>query len=105
MKYVSQYEPDYETTIEAREDGGTPRILQAIRCGLAFKIKEAVGCELIESREQAFGRSALEAWSANPSIVLMGSDRGGYFDFARRVSIISFNISAPQAMPSTDCRM
>ena len=50
----------YEETIEAREDGGTPGILQAVRCGLAFKLKETVGSERVEHREQGFGQAALD---------------------------------------------
>ena len=106
VQYVSPHLQDYERLIEAREDGGTPAILQAIRAGLAFKLKETVGCHTIEEREQFFGRAALKAWSAHPSIILMGADREAYFDFARRVSIISFNIRAPAAMPSSSrCQM
>lgn len=50
----------YEESIEAKEDGGTPGILQAVRCGLAFKLKEHIGSQRIEHLEQAFGQAALE---------------------------------------------
>lgn len=95
VAFVSTDGRDYQDVAEAKEDGGTPGILQAIRCGLAFQLKERVGCDTIMAAEQAHGKAALLAWNAHPSIVLMGSDRGGYFDFENRVSIISFNILAP----------
>lgn len=101
MSYVTPDGQDYEEAIEAREDGGTPAILQAIRCGLAFKVKEMVGCSAIEQRERALGKAALEAWSAHPSMLLMGSDRTAYFDHEKRVSIISFNILVPESFPKT----
>lgn len=102
MSYVTPHGQDYEEAIEAREDGGTPPILQAIRCGLAFKVKEMVGCSAIEQREQALGKAALEAWSAHPALLLMGSDRTAYFDYEKRVSIISFNILLPESFPRTE---
>ena len=102
VSYVWPHGHDYEEAIEAREDGGTPPILQAIRCGLAFKVKEMVGCSAIEQREQALGRAALEAWSAHPALLLMGSDRTAYFDYEKRVSIISFNILLPESFPRTE---
>ena len=101
VSYVSTEGQDYEEAIEAREDGGTPGILQAIKCGLAFKVKDYVGCDAIEQREQALGKAAIEAWSEHPSIHLMGSDRTGFFEYDKRVSIISFNISAPESFPKT----
>jgi selenocysteine lyase/cysteine desulfurase len=88
----------YEESIEAKEDAGTPGILQAVRCGLVFKLKERVGCQRIEELEQGLGKVALELWSKCPNIVLMGADRKGYMDHDMRVSIISFNILAPKAM-------
>ena len=96
--YVGPHGHDYDDEIEAREDGGTPGILQAIRCGLAFLVKERVGCDVIEHAEQAHGRAALHAWKDHPSILLMGSDRSSYFEYSKRVSIISFNILAPASM-------
>ena len=99
--YVSTEVQDYEEAIEAREDGGTPGILQAIKCGLAFKVKDYVGCDAIEQREQALGKVAIEAWSEHPSIHLMGSDRTGFFEYDKRVSIISFMISVPESFPKT----
>lgn len=101
VTYVSTEGQDYEDAIEAREDGGTPGILQAIKCGLAFKVKDYVGCDAIEQREQALGKAAIEAWSEHPSIHLMGSDRTGFFEYDKRVSIISFNISVPESFPKT----
>ena len=113
----------YEESIEAKEDGGTPGILQSVRCGLAFKLKEQIGGQRIEHLEQEFGKAALDLvrqslafcmrkqplahiylphtltqWSSNPNIVLMGADRKSYHNHTMRVSIISFNILAPQEL-------
>jgi hypothetical protein len=51
-----------------------------------FQLKQAVGTALIEAREEFFCRRALESWSADPNIEILGNQR------ARRLSIISFVI-------------
>ena len=38
---------------EMKEEGGTPAIVEAVRAGLVFQLKEAVTSELIMKREQA----------------------------------------------------
>ena len=48
---VSQDAVGYSDDIEVMEEAGTPGILQDIRCGLAFRIKdELVGAHRIEVR-------------------------------------------------------
>ena len=74
----------------AREEGGTPAIVESIRAGLVFALKQAVGTDLIQAREERLWRHALERWSANPAIDILGNRD------ARRLSIVSFRISAPQ---------
>ena len=45
-------EHSYFADIEAREDGGTPGFLQAIRTALAIKVKEEMGVENMMHREE-----------------------------------------------------
>ncbi|MFE2910621.1 aminotransferase class V-fold PLP-dependent enzyme [Kitasatospora indigofera] len=70
----------------AREEGGTPAIVESIRAGLVFGLKQAVGTELIRTREEQLWRTALERWERNPAIDILGSHH------ARRLSIVSFRI-------------
>ena len=51
IDYVTRTDRSYSKDIETREDAGTPGILQAIRTGLAFKVKEIVGTDTIERLE------------------------------------------------------
>jgi selenocysteine lyase/cysteine desulfurase len=74
----------------AREEGGTPAIVESIRAGLVFALKQAVGTDLIQSREERHWREALARWSANPAIDILGSRD------APRLSIVSFRVRAPQ---------
>lgn len=51
MDLVNKDHAQYLTNIEHREDSGTPNILGEIKAGLAFRVKEMVGCETIEKLE------------------------------------------------------
>jgi selenocysteine lyase/cysteine desulfurase len=86
VSYVNPSEHRYLDDPEHREEGGTPAIVESIRAGLVFKLKEAVGAEVIREREESFIRRAIERWSRNPDIEILG-DRTH-----ERLSIVSFVI-------------
>jgi selenocysteine lyase/cysteine desulfurase len=86
VRYVSTADHDYHQQIEHREEAGTPAIVESIRAGLVFQLKEAVGPEVIEEREAAFVRRAIAAWEQHPAINVLGSHE------AERLSIVSFVI-------------
>src|SRR5204862_7580495 len=46
----------------AREEGGTPAIVESIRAGLVFALKQAVGTEVIQASEERLWRRALDRW-------------------------------------------
>jgi selenocysteine lyase/cysteine desulfurase len=70
----------------AREEGGTPAIVESIRAGLVFALKQAVGTEVIQANEERLWKRALRRWSANPHIEVLGNPG------ARRLSIVSLRI-------------
>ncbi|MFJ9633941.1 aminotransferase class V-fold PLP-dependent enzyme [Streptomyces sp. NPDC101175] len=70
----------------AREEGGTPAIVESIRAGLVFALKQAVGTDTIQAAEERHWKSALTRWDRDPGIEILGSHH------ARRLSIISFRI-------------
>lgn len=84
VSYVNSQEHRYLDDIEHREEGGTPDILGAIRAGLVFQLKDAVGADLIEDRERRFTRRAIEAWRNDPNLVILGNPD------LWRLSIVSF---------------
>jgi len=61
----------YVDEIEAREDGGTPGFLQAIRVALAILVKEAMGVDMIRAREEELLAIIIEEFKAEPSIMLL----------------------------------
>jgi selenocysteine lyase/cysteine desulfurase len=84
--YVSPDHHSYISDPEHREEGGTPAIIESIRAGLAFRLKETVGVTTIRALEHDFIRRAIESWSRNPNIEILGNPD------AERLSIVSFVI-------------
>src|SRR5664279_5281577 len=90
VAFVSATAHRYLDDPVVRKEGGTPAIIGAIRAGLVFQLKEAVGTELIRAREERFWQRALAAWAAHPNIEILGRCD------ADRLSIISFGIQYRQ---------
>ena len=86
VAFVTAHKHRYLADPVHREEGGTPAIIESIRAGLVFQLKEAVGAETIGAREESFITRAIASWRANPKIRILGNDR------AWRLSIVSFVI-------------
>lgn len=89
VAYVNDDDHRYLDDVTHREEGGTPAIIESIRAGLVFQLKEAVGTDTIRRQEERHLRRAVEAWRAEPSIELLGN-----LD-ADRLSIVSFILRSP----------
>jgi selenocysteine lyase/cysteine desulfurase len=84
--YVNPTEHRYLDDPVHREEGGTPAIVECIRAGLVFQLKEAVGVEVIRAHEDRFLGRAVAAWQQEPNIEILGNVD------AERLSIVSFVI-------------
>jgi selenocysteine lyase/cysteine desulfurase len=84
VAYVNTTDHDYLLDIEHREEGGTPDIIGAIRAGLVFQLKDAMGTERIRELEEHWVRRAIDAWEQNPKLYILGDHE------ADRLSIVSF---------------
>ena len=89
VAYVNDADHAYLPDPEHREEGGTPAIIESIRAGLVFQLKEAVGVETIRAAEARLLRRAVDVWAAEPAIEILGN-----LD-APRLSIVSFVVRAP----------
>ncbi len=89
VEYVNPSEHRYLADPVAREEGGTPAIIEAIRAGLVFGLKQAVGVGTIRANEDRFLRRAIGAWTREPRIEVLGNLA------AERLSIVSFVVRAP----------
>ena len=84
VAYVNPVDHVYLADPEHREEGGTPAIVESIRAGLVFGLKEAVGVDAIRERESSFIERAIARWERNPNIQILGSHS------LPRLSIVSF---------------
>ncbi|MCI0432290.1 MAG: aminotransferase class V-fold PLP-dependent enzyme [Gemmatimonadetes bacterium] len=84
VSYVNPEEHRYLGDPEHREEGGTPAIVESIRAGLVFQLKQAVGEDLIREREESFIQRAIASWQQSPNIEILGNCT------AERLSIVSF---------------
>jgi len=89
VAYVNPSEHRYLTDPEHREEGGTPAIVESIRAGLVFQLKQAVGIEVIRSHEEHYLRRAVTSWQHEPGLEILGN-----LD-AERLSIVSFVVRSP----------
>ena len=87
VDYVGPQDQDFISRIEEREKAGTPGVLQTLKAGLVFEIKDRIGVDVIERREHELTSRALASWGDNDNIEILGNP-----DAARRVGIMSFNI-------------
>ena len=70
--FVSREDHRYLSSIEEREEGGTPDIIGSIRCGLVFQLKQQLTSEFIHSREIEFIQKAREKLSQNHNFIIIG---------------------------------
>lgn len=89
VAYVNAHEHRYLADVEHREEGGTPAIVESIRAGLVFQLKEAVGVDVIRARESDFVHRAIAFWGDNPNIQVLGNLA------AERLSIVSLVMRTP----------
>lgn len=64
----------YIDDIEAREDGGTPGFLQAIRTALAIELKNSMGTPAIEKRENEIVRMVFDGLRRIKGIKILASE-------------------------------
>jgi selenocysteine lyase/cysteine desulfurase len=89
VDYVNVSEHHYIADPAHREEGGTPAIVESIRAGLVFQLKQSVGTDVIHAHEERFLRRAVQAWRANPHLQILGNTE------AARLSILSFVVRRP----------
>ena len=78
-------ERSYYSDIEAREDGGTPGFLQAMRTALVIDLKNSMGVAQITKREEELMEKALSVLRMIPDLNILGDDD-------KRIGVISFYV-------------
>jgi len=91
VAYVNPAEHRYLSDPAQREEGGTPAIVESIRAGLVFQLQQAVGLPVIREHEEHYLRRAVQAWTQEPAIEILGN-----LD-AQRLSIVSFVVRSGES--------
>jgi selenocysteine lyase/cysteine desulfurase len=86
VHFVTKTKQRYYEDIEIREEGGTPAIIESIRAGLAFKLKDDIGTDEIEKRENAAVNYAFKELLPNPNVFILGNTK------VHRLAFFSFLI-------------
>lgn len=81
--YTSPWNHRYLSSVEHRESGGTPPIVQSIQAGLAFDLKAAIGAARIERVERGYLQRALAAWTGREGLTVLGNTQ------TRRLGVLS----------------
>ncbi len=89
VAYVNTEDHAYLADPAHREEGGTPAIIESVRAGLVFQLKEAVGTATIRAAEERLLHRAVTAWSDEPALEILGNLE------APRLSIVSFVVRSP----------
>ncbi len=89
VTYVNSAEHRYLDDPVHREEGGTPAIIDSIRAGLVFQLKQAVGVDMIRAQEERFLHRAVTSWRSNPNVEILGNLA------SERLSIVSFVVHRP----------
>ena len=86
VSFVSPETHDYSTSIEAREEAGTPNVIADIRAALAVIVRDCMAQARLDDHSDQLVRCALDAWRANPRVEVLGRDHGAC------LPIISFRV-------------
>jgi len=87
VSFVSPYCYKFVDDVEARENAGTPGILQILKAALAFEFKHYFGINNIIGIEDEYLNKAIKSLSNEPNLIIYGPK-----DYKKRISILSFNI-------------
>ncbi|CAF1221940.1 unnamed protein product [Adineta steineri] len=89
VNFVTREQTEYLNDIESREEGGTSDILGSIQAGLVFRLKDSVGEEFIEKRENRLVKKFFRRFRSHPTLKSLGSPD------LPRLAIFSFLIYVP----------
>lgn len=93
VSFVSPWSHEYSGDIATREEAGTPNVVGDIRAALVFLVKEAAGLDAIAEREHQLNQMALQGWSDNQSLTLLGVES------EHRLPIFSFLVKDAGGQP------
>ena len=88
--FVNEKDHEFMANVEELEEAGTPGVIQDIRAGLVYQLREQVGVETIRGLEEAIKDKVLARLSKIPNLYLLGNNN------LPKVPIFSFIIKTRQ---------
>jgi len=76
--YVTDSDHRYLQEPEVREEGGTPAIVESVRAGLVFKLKDSVGSQFIMAKEESLRQQALDRLGSLDNLIILGSNSSSH---------------------------
>lgn len=86
VHFVTKTRQRYYEDIEVREESGTPAIVDSIRAGLVFSLKDTVGTDYIQTREVNYVVRAVNQFKQHTDLYILGNT-----DVAR-LGIVAFQV-------------
>jgi selenocysteine lyase/cysteine desulfurase len=86
VSYVGKTKHIFDSNIQAREEAGTPGILQLIRASLAYQLRNEIGFEFIRKQKNKLFNLFIEELEKIPNCEIYGNRH------QENIGIISFNI-------------
>jgi len=86
--FVNGKDHEFIADKEEREESGTPGIIQDIRAGLVFQLKEAVGAKTIIQKEEEFNEKIMNRLQNIENLILLGNNN------LVKAAIYSFHIKS-----------
>ena len=86
VHFVTKTQQCYYEAVEVREEGGTPAIIDSIRAGLVFGLKDAVGTDYIQMRESDYISRAINQFKQQPDLYILGNTD------VPRLGIVAFHV-------------
>ena len=84
--YVNKTSQIYQEDLVAREEAGTPPILQFIRASLAYQLRNEIGFDFIKNRKNELKEFLIKELATIPNCIIYGNQN------TQNIGIISFNI-------------
>ena len=72
--FVNEKDHDFVANIEELEEAGTPGVIQDIRAGLVYQLREQVGLETIRTLEHSIKERVMNKLSQIPNLYLLGNN-------------------------------
>ncbi|MEP3278743.1 MAG: aminotransferase class V-fold PLP-dependent enzyme [Stappiaceae bacterium] len=91
VQFVSPWVHDFSDDVVAREEAGTPNVIGDIRAALCFQVKDAIGQDYLDRRQEELRQRAMAVWRTNDNLRILGNPKAEH-----KLPIFSFQVFDPR---------